>query len=495
MSASDSRSRSVKTLSRLLLGTAVIISLGGTACSTPDPPEWKVALSTPSPLEAGDPLPTANQIVIYVDTSASMAGYVSKNEADQTVFGRTLQELRNLATILNPPEDIFVRHVDTSVGPLLGDVDLTVSSISPAIYRGRETDLAGAIRRFSQPLTTSQNIDIANRREGSSVGRPPRFQILVTDGVQSTREQRRDVECASGSDQVCVRKEILDLINKGWGACIFGLKSEFNGKVYSEINHTVITYRTTKHDLKTYRPFYLYVFSPDRNALAHLASVLRERLRGLVEQEEGFRELSLTQPYSKGYADVLATVPKDQQHLLRLSRPIPQNPARVTLRVDLSTEAAGYSHFSITLGVPWSDDVKYLDSAKARAELVHWELTPVYPKENTNPGSKPVTQVRLPELNVTDQQVDDEGRSVVQFSAGWPKGTGEIGWRIYHLQGRLNLEKETPTWVQQWSTNLDTTEEACNKTLNLESVLLGLWRNDVVKNSVIADAYIRVGPQ
>lgn len=494
MSASDSRSRSVKTLSLLLLGTGMIISLAGAACSTPDPPDWKVALSKPSPPETGDPLPTSSQIVIYVDTSASMAGYVSKDQADQTVFGRTLQELRNLATILNPPEDVFVRHVDTSVGPLLGDVDLTVASISPAMYNGRETDLAGAIRLFSRPLITFEGLDNPNGSEGSPVSRPPRFQILVTDGVQSTREQRSGVECASGSDQVCVRKQILDLINKGWGGCIFGLKSEFNGKVYSEINHAVIAYRTKKHDLRTYRPFYLYVFSPDRNALAQLVSVLRERLRGLEEQEEGFRELSLTQPYSKGYAQVLATVPKDQQNLLRLSRPIPQNPAKLTLRVDLSTETTGYGHFSVTLGVPWSDDALYLGSAKERADLVHWELVPVYP-ENVTPNSQTGTRVRLPELNITDQQVDAEGHSVVQFSAGWPKGTGEIGWRIYHLQGRLNLEKQTPTWVQQWSTNLDTTEEACNKTLNLESVLLGLWRNDVVKNSLIADAYIRVGPQ
>jgi hypothetical protein len=42
---------------------------------------------------------------------------------------------------------------------------------------------------------------------------------------------------------------------------------------------------------------------------------------------------------------------------------------------------------------------------------------------------------------------------------------------------------------------LDTTAEAAGKTLNLESVLLGLWRNGVLKEQAVAESYIRVGPR
>ena len=73
--------------------------------------------------------------------------------------------------------------------------------------------------------------------------------------------------------------------------------------------------------------------------------------------------------------------------------------------------------------------------------------------------------------------------------------TGEPGWRVYRLEGRLNLESQTPAWVREWSTNLDTTPEAASKTLNLESALLGLWRNDVLRDQCVAETYIRVGPR
>lgn len=487
----------VKVQRALLLLIGFVISVAAVGCTSPDPPEWKIAIATASPTPANKTLPTSNQIVVYLDTSASMAGYVSQNQEEQTAFSHTLQELRNLATILNPPLDVFVRHVDTSVGPLLNDTDLTVASISPGVYTGRETDLAGAIDLFPAPLLREEN---HQNREGDSEqptpAPPPRFQVLVTDGVQSTRDQRPGGACVTGSDQVCVRKKILDLINRGWGGCVLGIKSEFNGRIYSEISHAVIPYRTRKHDANTHRPFYLYIFSPDREALAQVVKVLRDRLRPLVAQEEGLRELSLTLPYAKGQAQAVAVVPKDQQDTLNLSRTVQQDPARLTMRLDLSAEKTGPRRFTMTIGLPWSDDALYMGPPKERAELVRWELVPVYPKENASSSVKEnPARLRLPELALLDQQVDDGGHPILQFSASWPKGTGAVGWRVYHLRGQLNLEKQTPAWVQQWSTNLDTTQETGNRTLYLESVLLGVWRNDVVKNLIVGEAYIRLGPQ
>lgn len=484
-------------VSNLLLLVVLAVTLLAIGCSTPDPPEWKVAIPTPSSTPAGDTLQTSNQIVVYVDTSASMAGYVSQNQEDQTAFSRTLQELRNLATILNPPMDVYVRHVDTSVGPLLRDTDLTVASISPALYKGRETDLAGAIDLFPAPLINDENRANGDGDADQPPAAPPaRFQILVTDGVQSTRDERPGGACATGSDQVCVRKKILDLINRGWGGCILGIKSEFNGKIYSEINHAVIPYRSRKSDLNTHRPFYLYVFSPDRNALVHLVKVLRERLRPLVDHEDGLRELALTLPYANGRAQAAAMVPKDQQDTLSLSRTIQQDPARLTIRLDLSAEETGPRHFSMTVALPWSDDALYMGPPKERAELVRWELVPIYPNGNASGSeSKSPDRLRLPELALVEQQTDDSGHAVLKLSASWPKGTGEVGWRVYHLRGLLNLEQQTPAWVRRWSTDLDTSQEVGNRTLYLESALLGLWRNDVVKNLIVGDAYIRVGPQ
>ena len=65
--------------------------------------------------------------------------------------------------------------------------------------------------------------------------------------------------------------------------------------------------RTTGH----FRPFYLYVFSPDPQALNSLVSSLKERLRGLVRKSEPIRELNLSLPYTTGPAELEATIDKE----------------------------------------------------------------------------------------------------------------------------------------------------------------------------------------
>jgi hypothetical protein len=220
--------------------------------------------------------------------------------------------------------------------------------------------------------------------------------------------------------------------------------------------------------------------------------VLRERLRPLVTPEEVFRELALTSNYADGFARAEAAVAKEKADALELSRAREDNPSRLTLRIDVDTEKTGAETFSVTIGIPWSGHARYTGTPQEKARLVNWNLVPVY---QTGDATKQPEGWRYPELRITDQQVDAEGRALLQVAAQWPRGTGNPGWRVYRLEGRLNFEKQTPAWVEQWSTNLDTTAEAANKTLNLESVLLGLWRNDVLKNQPVAEAYLRVGPQ
>src|SRR5205085_4990893 len=62
--------------------------------------------------QESSPVQAANQLVIYLDTSASMAGFVGSNQEKETRFSRTLQELRNFVTLINPPPDVLVRRVD-----------------------------------------------------------------------------------------------------------------------------------------------------------------------------------------------------------------------------------------------------------------------------------------------------------------------------------------------------------------------------------------------
>ena len=64
-------------------------------------------------------------------------------------------------------------------------------------------------------------------------------------------------------NQFCVRQKISELLQDKWGGCILGIRADFHGKVYSEVNRTAIPYETHTNDPASFRPFYLYIFSPD----------------------------------------------------------------------------------------------------------------------------------------------------------------------------------------------------------------------------------------
>ena len=131
-------------------------------------------------------------------------------------------------------------------------------------------------------------------------------------------------------------------------------------------------------------------------------------------------------------------------------------------------------------------------SAGWKDTALDWLIAAVHPKEGG--AASGGERARLPELKVVRQQVREDGRVQIEATAQWPPATGDLECRVYRLVGRLNLEQQTPPWVQRWSTNLDTTSEAGNRTLNLESALLGLWHNPELEKQVIAEIFIRVAP-
>jgi hypothetical protein len=446
----------------------------------------------------------ADDLIVYLDTSSSMAGYVSPDKQKATVFSRTLQELRNFSTIITPPLNVSVRRVDAQVGAPLGDIFLSEASINQATYNGKETNLSGAIETFGrvQPLKqegqgkkgAKKDAEDGDSEEEQDEAEPPppaRFQILVTDGVQSTR-QSGDANCATGSDQICVRKKILDLLNKGWGAYVIGLRSEFKGKIYSEINSSVIPYESKARNPQSFRPFYLYLFSPDRSSLDKLVEALQERLRPLVGQDEAMRVLALTSVYANGWGKGVMQIPKEPGNLLESNNSKEENPSRFTLRVSLDTEKSEAKPFTILATVDWSKNVKSSGSPSELASLVKWELVPIYPEAASATGEK---GVRVPEVKLVNAEPQPDGNINISLTAQWPRANGTPQWRVYRLEGHLNLEAQTPPWIKQWSTDLDTTADTGNRTLFLESALLGLWNNPELRKQVVSDMYLRVGPK
>ena len=100
--------------------------------------------------------------------------------------------------------------------------------------------------------------------------------------------------------------------------------------------------------------------------------------------------------------------------------------------------------------------------------------------------------MRYPNFKLVKQEIKN-GNAELTFESGWSKDNGSTAWRMFQLIGKLDTDKAAPPWVSAWTTNLDTTVEAANKTLNIESSLANLWKNSALENYPIAEVCVRVG--
>jgi hypothetical protein len=470
-------------LFRLIFVLVVLCAISGCTGGSGDPPKWDSCQSTQKTQAASQPVPTTDNLVVYLDTSASMAGYVSQggkmsltvSPDGNTVFSKTLLELRNVVTTMSPQPQVVIRRVDTNVSaPSFSDLDLSQASINRDFYKGKETNLAGAIKTFSEPLDPH-----------AEAKTPPRFHILVTDGVQSSATNNTNLNCAQGSDSFCVKKQLLELVNNGWGGAILGLRSEFQGNVYSEIAHKAVPFSSGK-DASKFRPFYLYVFSPDRAAVEKLVDSLRHKLAPLGK-EDALREYALTTDYTSGTATVEIAQDKQTKELLevRQDKDKEGENARITVKSSLDTETRGGQQFVLSIKPAWSNHALSGGSPDELAGLIKWELKQVFPVNEKS-------DLRYPNFKLVKQEIKN-GKAELTFESGWSKDNGSTAWRMYHLVGELDVEKNAPPWVAAWTTNLDTTVESANKTLNIESSLANLWKNSVLEHYPVAELCVRVG--
>ena len=480
---------------RLSLTLELLVILSLAACVGNHAPEWPkiVSKATPNGAPTSEPsVPTTNELVIYLDTSASMAGYVTKD--GQSIFGKTLRELRYAAgTFGNSDVKVSVRRIASDVGPELTDMELTSASQDQNLYRGGETNLAGAISAFKNSAKVNdvkQSAHAGASQSDDPETQPiPKFHILVTDGVQSTKQGSATHDCTAGSDQFCVRQKIGELLEHKWGGCILGMRADFHGKVYSEVSRSSIPYETRTSDPATYRPFYLYIFSPDPQALDSLVDSLKGRLRPLLPASEPIRELNLSFPYANDAADFDIVVAKEAKAFLDRNKEHGGPPAKLTVHVDVDTEKSGAKPFSILAKLQWTRHALDTANEAELAQLLTWDVVQIYPQ----PAE--AAHKRFPEVKILGTHVDTPGQITIDASAGFPAGTQEPSWCAYHLEGKLNLNRSSPSWIKGWSVDLDTTRDAGNRTFNLETALLGLWNASATKDQIVAEAYLRIGPK
>lgn len=426
---------------------------------------------------------TTNDLVVYLDISAPMKGYVRH---EQSVFSRTLRTLREFSTTLSPPVKVHLRKVSAGVGELQSDVEINNAARSKEIYTGGQSDLVRAIGYFNQNLFPVPNKDQAAIT-------PPRFHILVTDGVQFARHASADGSCASGSDAFCMRRKILELLDQGWAGAIIGIRSQFAPQFYSEQAKRYVNFTTDGRPVEEHRPFYLFVFSPDHAAFDNFVITLKESLRRDVgEKDLLLRELPLTGNYTEGPMNFdpqsdFQTQDKAKLRVTKVAGEAPNDPLLISLR--LKEEAAVTEvPFTLNLSVNWSSHGKDCGGTQELANALDWvQPEKVYP-------AKEVTGTRYPELYLKEVTPAEKDGLKFSFVAKWPRAAGTPGWRGYRLAARIKPNTEL-NWIRAWSTDNDRIPDSGSKTLDLKTTLLGVWRNSVLEKQPIAEAYLRIGPQ
>lgn len=467
-----------------------VLALG--ACSSPrgsdaDPPtpdeiRKDEKPSFPPPCRpANSAPPSTNHLVVYLDASASMRGYVLDSE--ETVFIQTLRELRTLDSNLRDVRVRLVREKEVTA-PQSADEVLTRRSALPSDYAGNN-DLALGVRAFKESVIPSDK-------------RPPQMCVLVTDGVQSSR-----------SDQIAVGNAMADLLKEGWGGSVLGVRSQYVGQLFSEYNRELYgkhedsngkwpTYDTSKRPPLEWRPFYLYCFSPDPVKLNTLTEKLKAKLIEICgpDNKDLVRELPLSTCFLDSSAvEVKADLSKGSLESSEVGRSSQASPPLVNLWIDSGKAVAGKRVECLVQiqKLVWSPRTEDIGTIKERAKLLDWKLEPVYARKEGNGGSgeaSPYADVRIER-----KECDDQGNWNLTVSAGWSGKPLKPGWRTFRLEGRLLVDRETPPWVKAWSTDRDDVERNGKLTFRLKEALGGLWNNPALCNQTVVPLYLNVGPR
>jgi len=461
-------------------GLLCLFILSSSDCTSPVGPSRKdigalrKAASTPKESPA-----TTNDLVVYLDVSAPMKGYLADG---QSVFSHALKTLREFSATLSPPVDVHLRKVDKHVGPILPHEEIRMAALDKGIYTGSESNLVEAIRYFPQNLHTPSD----------SSQPPPRFHLLVTDGVYFSRQEKTTKGTQDGLDALQVRMKIMELLDKGWSGAVLGMRSQFCCEFFSELKPGYVAFKTAGRPVEEYRPFYFFIFSPDHAALDGFINSLKETLRKEVgEKNLLLRELPLTANYAEGpvgFDTAAVTLPQDKARLSIRRAPdeARDNPLMLTLRLkeEKRTEEVP---FALNLTVNWSSHGKDCGGTQELAGVLDWKLEPTF-HEKEESGKL------FPEVLLGKVEPNDRGGFRFAAGARWPRTVGKADWRGYRLIARIRKNSDL-NWIREWSTDDDRTAAAGSRTLELKTTLLGLWHNPVLENQPIAEAYLRVGPQ
>lgn len=465
-------SRSFATSARSVVLVIGLCLLSG--CSPPPPNPASLAKEIPNFgklfCEEKPPSPvTTDDVVVYLDGSKSMGGYVI--EKNPSVYQLTL---RKLVGVTRGSMKVNFRKIGTGEPgqPEAWEV-MRLHPDDSTYYDQGNTNLVAALDQFP--------INLAKQKDGP----PSKVHILITDGVQSQ----------AGTLESHFSNRLVRLLKDGWLVTVFGIRSQFRGKIYSEYKPSInVQHEVVGSDLTKGRPFYVFVCSLDSTAHHEIVKSLREELAGLrkrPESQDEIRELPLSDCFTAGHASIQVQPPPQPPPPGSGDRPkyrpvtLPQSPAYYNIFVN--QESSG----PITLKVSpvWSESALHLGSVAEKVNLIEWSVDPVWPEKPLREKCYVKFKGTHPTITVSEKDL------LMTLQPEWPRVGGNQAWRVYRITGRINPEKQLPQWIEDWSTNDDTQLENAGKTYSLKELLKVPWQQSFAKDQPVAEFYLSIGPK
>ncbi|MEW6733927.1 MAG: hypothetical protein AB1489_21550 [Acidobacteriota bacterium] len=455
------------------------------------PPTWPIERQDCASTLSQSTTVSTDNIVAYIDESASMRGFLYMNWNDettqQTIYSRTLAKLQDIVTS-EANLHFYMRRVSESVGRFESSgSEFDRATHDASFYHKGITNIAKAVQTFTESVPSRQSTNNQIDQEKSVA----RLHILISDGIES--------KVAGGVDPSSLKVSLQSLIKQGWAGCVIGVKSQFaDAAIIPETNDQLRIAWESGNDVKKFRPFYLFIFSPDHNRLKEFVEALKKRIKEIIATVPNYETDSLLQEYDFTTLYTDPCMPDGTKWNIsstnKRSLLIPEaskTGLKYTLWLDVNTSVESYN--LVITKLPLTNNALDGLTQKEIANLLDWKLTPYCPQDIE------CSRQRYPQVLIDGEPlINSDGTIALKLKADWGIPGKRRDWCFYNLEGVFSREKlaqnDGPNWIHKWSTDQDYIISETTKTYRFPRVVAGLWNNDFIKEKTAASLQFRIGP-
>ena len=403
-------------------------------------------------------------VKIYIDGSYSMNGFVRMD--GNTVFGQMLERLRSM-NLREYSREFYKFEEEIK---RITDEDVHTAQSQRWFFGGKDTRLSDVCAQFLKPALKEQ----------------PAAYVIITDGVQSIPGEV--------SDYVKVSNQINQWL-KSNSFQIIAMRSQFAGEFCSETKKQMksesikFSYSSSEGAVKTYRPFYLYIFATD--------TAFTKAMVSRMQPEKISPDYHLIDVSSNIYNE------PDVVFMVRRSDPNGQEKnafEKYTYNAKFP-DLIVLNWKAIETGKPSLPG--YLN-VKLKIEPSKWMSAFVRHPENIRLESECVSLSRTgectpvtptPTIYLDSTTIEEENGGNLGMNL-WLRFKDELplkGRFAYHIRFLPQLRAfESASWVVEWSTNRDDEPKYASKTLYLQKFISCLLEQPSLVDQSLGEIYIGI---